>query len=189
LLSIFFFFFSFQINWQNRFRGDRGKTCKVTIDGTDFRIEEPTPFSSNWFSHKFNGPGVRYEVAICIQTGDIVWINGPFKAGKWSDMKIFRRSLKQKLAPGEMVEADNGYRGEPYHVRTADGFVSRADDSRAKWKARNRHETINRRLKQWGCLKQVWRHDLGLHKTAFGAVAVVTQLAFENGEPPFQVRY
>jgi hypothetical protein len=186
LLSIFFV--PFQINWENRFRRDRGKTCKVTVDGTDFRIEEPTPFSRKWYSHKFNGPAVRYELAVCIQTGDIVWINGPFKAGRWPDLKIFRRNLKEKLAPGEMVEADNGYPGEPDHVRTADGFVSRADD-RAKWRVRYRHESVNRRLKQWGCLKQVYRHELKLHKTVFAAVAVITQLAFENGEPPFQVRY
>jgi hypothetical protein len=176
------------VRWENRFRRDRGKTCKVTVDGTDFQIQEPTPFSREWWSRKFNGPGLRYEVAICIQTGDIVWINGPFKPGPWTDLLIFRRNLKQRLAPGEMVEADNGYRGEPNHARTADGFVSQADD-RAKWTARNRHETVNRRLKQWGCLKQVWRHNRRLHKTVFAAVVVITQLAFENGEPPFQVRY
>jgi hypothetical protein len=187
MLTIYFSLF-IQLKWENRFRGDQGKTCKVTVDGTDFRIQEPTPFSNEWYSHKFKGPGWRYEVAVCIQTGDIVWINGPFKAGKWPDLKIFRRTLKQQLAPGEMVEADNGYRGEPYHARTADGFVSRADN-RAKQSTIARHETVNRRLKQWGCLKQVWRHDRRLHKTGFAAVAVITQLAFENGEPPFQCRY
>ncbi len=74
---------------------------------------------------------------MCIQTRDIVWINGPFKAGKWPDLKIFRRNLKQQLLPGEMVEADNGYQGEPYHARTADKFVFRADD-RAKQSVRAR---------------------------------------------------
>jgi hypothetical protein len=121
-----------------------------------------------------------------MQTGDIVWIDGAFKPGRWSDLMTFRRNLKQPLAPGEMVEADNGCRGEPNHARTADGFVPLVDD-RTKWHARSRHETVNRRLKQWGCLKQVWRHDCQLHKTVFAAVAVITQLAFENGEPPFQV--
>ncbi len=57
-----------------------------------------------------------------------------------------------------MVEANKGYRGEPYYARTVDGFVSRADD-RAKQSVRARHETVNRRLKQWSCLKQVWGHD------------------------------
>jgi hypothetical protein len=27
----------------------------------------------------------------------IVWVNGPFKCGSWSDFKIYRRDLKQKF--------------------------------------------------------------------------------------------
>ncbi|KAI2499167.1 hypothetical protein MHU86_15319 [Fragilaria crotonensis] len=99
------------IRWENRFRSDRGKTCKVTVDGVDFPIEEPTPFDSQWFSHKFRGPGLRYEMAICIQTGDIVWVNGPYKCGKWPDVKIFKSRLMHLLGDDEMVEADRGYRG------------------------------------------------------------------------------
>jgi hypothetical protein len=41
-----------------------------------------------------------------------VWVNGPFKAGKWNNIKLYRRTLKGQLLPGEMVEADRGgYRG------------------------------------------------------------------------------
>ncbi|OQR85768.1 hypothetical protein ACHHYP_11418 [Achlya hypogyna] len=29
----------------------------VSLDGTDFRIMEPTPFDSKWYRHKFSGPG------------------------------------------------------------------------------------------------------------------------------------
>jgi hypothetical protein len=46
----------------------------VTVDGTDFRIYEPTPFSPMWYSHKYKGPGLRYEVALSIRGGDIVCI-------------------------------------------------------------------------------------------------------------------
>jgi hypothetical protein len=52
------------------------------VDGTDFHIREPEPFDPEWYTKKFNGPGVRYEVGIAIQTGYIVWVNGPFKPGK-----------------------------------------------------------------------------------------------------------
>ena len=90
-----FFLLLLQIKWENRFLGDKGKTCKVANDGTDFRIYEPQPFSKKWFSNKFNGPGLQYEVAINIQTGDIVWINGPYKCGAWTDIKIFRHKLKK----------------------------------------------------------------------------------------------
>ena len=90
----------------------------VSVDGTDFEIYEPKPFSLGWFSHKFKGPGVRYEVALAISTGDIVHINGPFPCGNFPDLKIFRAKLKGMLEDGEMVEANRGYRREYYHVRT-----------------------------------------------------------------------
>lgn len=85
----------------------------MTVDGTDFRIEQPTEFSKRWYSHKFKGPGLRYEVALSILGGDIVWTNGPFPCGSWPDISIFRAGLIDELRPMEMVEADKGYRGQP----------------------------------------------------------------------------
>jgi hypothetical protein len=64
--------FEYQIQWENRFRGNIGNECLVSVDGTDFQINEPTPFSKGYYSHKFNGPGLRYEIALNIMTGDIV---------------------------------------------------------------------------------------------------------------------
>jgi len=102
-----------KIKWSNRFlcgpMGPKNRTCKVSVDGTDFMICELSPFNPQWFRHKHNGPGIRYKIAICLQTGWIVWINGNQSAGKWSDLKIFRHRLKQMLLPGEMVEADGTY--------------------------------------------------------------------------------
>jgi len=177
-----------QIRWSNRLRNDRGKTCKVTIDGTDFRICEQHPFNKRWYSHKFRGPGVRYEVAVCIQTGDIVWINGPYPCGRWPDIKIFRHRLIHKLLPGEKVEADGGYRGQSDKVRTP-GMIASLVDQKAKENARARQETVNKRFKQWGCLGQVYRHEVDDHHRLFTAVAVCTQICLENGEPLYQVRY
>ena len=64
-------------------------------------------------SHKFNHSGVRYKVAVCIQTGYIVWINGPYACGSYPDKKIFAEWLKQELEPRERVEVDRGYTGDP----------------------------------------------------------------------------
>jgi len=177
-----------KIRWENRFRGDRGKQCKVTVDGTDFRIQQPHPFSKKWYSFKFKGPGLRYEVCVCIQTGDIVWINGPFPCGRWPDIRIFTRDLIHMLLPGEKVEADQGYRGYPDQVRTPGIAVSLADQ-RAKGNARGRHKHVNKRFKQWGALKQVYRHDIDDHYLIFNSIAVTTQICLENGEPLYQVRY
>jgi hypothetical protein len=159
----------------------------MTVDGTDCEIWEPHPFSRLWYSHKFKGPGLRYEIAVCIQTGDIVWVNGPYKCGRWPDLKIFRDRLKGLLIPREQVEADKGYRGDDKvrHPNMARSYA----ELYAKKLARGRHETINCRLKRWGILSHVFRHDLNKHGHAFMAVAVLTQLTFDHGFKPFQVNY
>ena len=178
------------MKWANRFKagphGPRVRTCYVTVDGTDFRIAEPMPFSKKWYSHKFKRAGLRYEVAVCIQTGDIVWINGPFAAGLWPDVKIFKSKLQDMLAPGEMVETDNGYPN--LHCRMPKQQVSK-QDSRARALARARHECINKKFKQWGCMAQPFRHELWKHKYCFQAIVTLTQLAILRGEMPFHVNY
>ncbi len=56
-------------------------------------------------------------------------------------------------------------------------------------RVRARHETLNGRLKNWGILFQVYRHDTMRHGDVFWACAVVMQLTVENGEPLFEVEY
>ena len=76
-----------QIIWDNRFKLDKGNDCLVSVDGTDFQIAQKGPIFS---SHKFSKTsGLRCEVALCILTGDIVWINGPCECGMWPDLSIF----------------------------------------------------------------------------------------------------
>lgn len=173
------------------------------MDGTDYWILEPgnptgrfwtdrkgnqVTCNPKWYSHKCKGPGVRYEIAVCIQTGDIVWTNGPFPCGRWPDKKIFNHGLIHELDDDEMVEGDKGYVGSPFHCRTPHDYQSKAD-KRAKKKARARHETVNRRLKQFGCLGNRYRHSRSKHKCFFRAAAVCVQLTFEHGHPLFQVRH
>lgn len=73
--------------------------CLVSVNGTDFQIKEPFPFckktSKVWYSEKLNAAAVRYEVALSIYNGNIVWVNGPFPAGAFTDVKIF---LEEGLA-------------------------------------------------------------------------------------------
>jgi hypothetical protein len=160
------------IKWESRLlRNDKGCTCKVMVDGTDFAIGEPYPFDKKWYSHKFKGPGLRYEVGVCIQTGDIVWTYGPFPCGRFPDIKIFRHRLINLLPPGEKVEADAGYRGERAKIRVPADYLNEAD-RRAKAGARARHETVNKQFKQWGCLGKKFRHPLSKHMMCFNAVAV-----------------
>jgi hypothetical protein len=153
-------------------------------------MNEPHPFKKGWFSHKFHHAGLRYEVATCIKTGDIVWLHGPFECGAWPDVKIFRDSLKSFLGPNERVEADNGYVGEaPLHVKCPKSFANPVENLKMQETVRARHETMNNRLKMWGCLQQRFRHDPLKHADVFRAVMVMTQLSINEGERLFNVQY
>ena len=178
-----------QIKWSNRFKGSathKRNRSLVTVDGTDYRISEPVPFSSCWYSQKFHGAGLRYEVAVNISTGDIVHYNGPFAPKGNPDICIFRFKLRDMLSPGEQVLADKGYKGD---TRVCTPYDSKDDDHRkAMSHARCRHETVNRRLKQWGILGNKFRHHRTKHCSVFEAVAVLTQLSFDCGDKPWQIR-
>ena len=54
--------------------------------------------------------------------------------------------------------------------------------------ARDRHETINARMKRWGALKLPFRHNRYDHHYFFQSVAVIEKIKFNNGSPPFQIK-
>jgi hypothetical protein len=161
--------------------------CGVTIDGTDFRIYEPTDFNTTWFSHKFNGPGIRYEVAISIKGGQIMHIQGPYPAGKWPDIKIFRDCLKYKLLEGRKLRSITAITGSL--TRSARHPRIILAGRKNKRIARACREMCNRRFKHWGVLSQRIRHGLVNHRTFFGAIVVITQLELRTGHPLFAFMY
>ena len=138
------------------------------MDGIDFRIQEPTPFNPRWWTHKFNGAGLRYEIAICIQTGECVWINGPIAPCYWTDDKIAKeKGLWDCLGPGEKFLADGVYTG--WRAETPTGHNNY--DQYMKAVARARHETFNGRLKRFGVLTQKFRHGVEKHGPVTHAIA------------------
>jgi DDE superfamily endonuclease len=178
---------------------DNGSQCKITVDGVDFPIMEPKPFDPKWMSEKFNGPGVKYEIAVNIQNGWIVHVNGPFPCGQWHDLTVARQNLCYKLAvsedPEELALADGGYQDGYQFFETPTGHNN--EDQRMKAKARARHETVNRRIKQWGVMGERFRADPNEHWKYFNAVANLTQfIIMDSGYVPlecerkfFNVRY
>ena len=157
------------------------------MDGTDFLCQPPSDGDErrSWYSHKLKRPAVRYEIGVAIQSGDIVWVNGPWRAGRYPDITIFQEGgLKDKLLDeGERAEADLGYRGKPDTIDLPDEGPFHL--ILAKKRARMRHETCNRRFKNWGCLTSNFRHGVDVHRDCMYAITVLTQLAIENGEPLF----
>lgn len=140
---------------------------------------EPTEFDPKWFSHKFSGPGVRYEIGICIATGNIVWAHGGYPCGEWPDLRLARDAFIDHLEIDEKALADKGYRDNNY-------FVNPNGDPLKK-KILARHETANKRVKQFYSMKDVFRHVLTLHPSFFRACVNLTQIMIVNGEPLYDV--
>jgi len=181
------------------------KTCKVSVDTTDCHIQEPkqseyiraklrakgdlhNPYDPRFKSHKIGKAALRYELAICIRTGDIVWVNGPFPAGAWNDIAIFKGGIMKMLDEGEKCEVDNGYIGLGKYARNKHVFVSRVD-RKAKSKALARHECVNRLIKKFNCTKNMFRHPKEKHGICVGACVALIQIGFDSGEKPWQVSY
>lgn len=162
----------------------------MSVDGTHVWINEPPheEFSKDReaFSHKYNHAGMNYELGISL-TGGLIWMNGPFKAGR-NDISIFREEgLMGKLqAIGKMAIGDMGYRGEPLLVSF---FNTQDDDGVAKFKARAqmRHETFNGKTKVFKVLQGRFRHSEGKLASAFEAVCVLCQYKLEVELPLFDI--
>ena len=96
---------------------------------------EPTNFDPKWYSHKFRGPGLRYEVGLCIRTGHIVWAYGGLPCGEWPDLKLARNVFIHCLLPNEKALADKGYRDQ--------NFFENPNGDPHKKTILARHETVN----------------------------------------------
>eukprot|EP00536_Pseudo-nitzschia_multiseries_P001354 jgi/Psemu1/3171/gm1.3171_g len=142
------------------------------------------------YSNKFNGPGVKYEVGVCLKTGWIVWINRPFVGSK-NDGTIFKEGLSNLLHDNKAVEVYRGYRGDDKMKPPDMGFTRK--ERKMKSNAWALHETVNGRLKIFNVLTLHFRHMkpdtqgmMQKHKICFKAVAVITQLKFASGETTFK---
>jgi len=130
---------------------------------------------------------VRYELGICIQTGWIVWINGPYPPGDWTDLNIARDGICDELGPGEKFLADGTCSGAHGCSETPNGLHN--EDQRMKAAARARHENVNRLFKYWGILERTFRHRVDLHGKVFLAVANLVQASILLEQPSFEVYY
>ena len=166
------------------------ETFLCTVDGVHCSIEEPKhpvyPKNPQMYSHKSQSAGLCYEIAISLWEDQVVWINGPFEASK-HDATIFREEgLMDKVPDGKLVIADRVYRKLANKVS-----ISRSQDTEAvrrlKGRAKARQESFNSRIKNFGCLRQNFRHKTDKHKTCFEAVCVICQYQLENGSPLFTV--
>ena len=134
--------------------------------------------------------GLRCEICLNIRTSDIVWVNGHYAYGHCNDINVFRESLVSFLGPGERVESDDGYIGDTlHHIECPMSCTNPVETIIMQGRVRSRQETVNRRFKCWGILKQIFRHDIPKHAEVMYAVTTITLISIENGEKIFQVDY
>lgn len=170
--------------WDDRLDNPEAEIFVVTVDGTDFRIWEPKhpafPMDKSYCSHKYKHAALRYEIAISIHTGKVVWINGPHRGGK-SDLTIYREALQKRIRSGKLVVADRGYRDENAPEISVPNRCDAKNVNKFKSRARCRHETFNGRLKNFSVLNETFRHGQLKHKLAFEAVVVLVQKQMDEG--------
>ena len=173
----------------------------MTVDGTHLVTLEPgdsdIPKDPAYFSFKHHSAGFNYEVGIDLFKSRCIWLSGPHKAGTFNDAKVFReKGLMDKLRRlGKKAIGDEGYRGFPDTMSTANSLDSDAVKE-FKARARQRHETYNSKLKQFGILSERFRCKNNPNdnfsvddklQMSFEAVNVLVQYKMEMGEPLFDI--
>jgi len=142
-------------------------------------VFEQSPFNAGWWSFKKNAACVRYEVAVNIQNGWIVWINGPFPAGLYSDCRItVECGLLDNLQPDEKIIVDRGYPGHNDIFVWPGGpnalYAQMKRDSRAC------HETINQLFKEWSILNNHFRYAVEKHGMVLGLFQILFSYALNK---------
>ena len=84
--------------------------------------------------------------------------------------------------------ADSGYKGEAKVSRPDDAAIGH-DNRVAASQLRGRHEGINGKLKRWGILRQLFRHNRNKHHIVFKSCITLTQLLIDYGERSFKVEH
>ena len=56
-----------------------------------------------------------------------MWIQAPYPAGKYTDIKKIIKVLSNLLKPGEQVEGNEGYRGHPDNIKCPGNDVNPAE--------------------------------------------------------------
>ena len=128
---------------------------------------------------------MAHEIGCNVHTVDICWAFGGYTAGT-PDIILSRKEVSSVLPAGEFLIANKGYYGDPDKIITPKNN-DYSDTFNYKHKLMmGRHEEINKRVKDFKCMSDTWRHSWESHVRAFYAFINLTQIKLENGElmPP-----
>lgn len=107
----------------------------------------------------------------------VLSVEGPYRAGV-NDILVFRMAegISGKIPNGKMLIGDKGYAGERAKI-CLPSIHDSYDTGHYKSRARARHETFNKRIKDFRVLEDSYRHNgadattiLKLHAVVFQSV-------------------
>ncbi|KAJ3076642.1 hypothetical protein HDU98_001652 [Podochytrium sp. JEL0797] len=158
------------------------------VDGVDIAVCEAHPFNTDLFSHKFHRAGIRFQVATALGTSRIVHISGGLPCGANPDLLMVRRTLLKDLEDGELVAADQGYRGDArILVKLGGNSPGVREHNHNLNQMGARHETVNKRLKDFRVLSSgLYRVDRQSLTQIFVAVAQITNVKLRR-QPLFSL--
>lgn len=185
-----------KIVWDPRFNNPDYQIYILSMDGVDFTVTEKPNDRLNidpgMYSYKSNSAGLRYLIGLSLWDSKAVFIDGPYKPGERVDLSIWRNNLKNLMAncPGKMGIGDSGFQTSEPDERGMIA-VKRTIDTAAlkRFKSRilARHETYNKRLKDYKILADVFKFTAEKHKLCFEAINVILHYKMESSEPLFDV--
>ncbi len=74
------------------------------------------------------------------------------------------------MDPGEQVEANKGYRGHPNKIKCPQNVGNLAEKRSIQGSVRVPHKMLNRWLKKWEIVSQVYHHNIMQHGNVFRVV-------------------
>jgi len=162
----------------------------ISVDGVHCRFHEvkhPTLSKDPaMFSHKYNGPGLAYELALHVYENRLVWMNGP-KKPKNDDYGIYKSALRKKIPPGKKAITDRGYKSNTDPTLAKPNSHDDPELRTFKARARMRQEQFNARIKRFACLSGSFRHSIARHGNCFEAVCVLCVYEMELVSPMYSV--
>jgi len=162
----------------------------ISVDGVQCRFHEVkhAVLSKDpaYFAHKFNGPGLGYELALHLFEPRLVWLRKNEKT-KDSDLKAYRQQLKNMIPPGKLVVADGGYRDKQDPQMASPNAYDTPELKTFKARARMRQEHFHSRIKAFNCLTGQFASSEMRHADCFEAICVVLCFEMELISPLFDV--
>jgi len=140
----------------------------------------------NYFSHKKNGPGLSYELALHIWEPRLIWLKRNAKT-KTNDLGNYKSELKGKVPASKKLVVDRGYHDSKDKQLAPPNSYDTEELQIFKAHARMRQEGFHAKIEAFGCLHQRFRHSVKWHEDCFTACCIICQYQMELVSPVYDV--